>query len=180
MDIDWEYPGDETRGGNATTDKGNLVLLCDELRKYFDDSPEKFELSIAIPVSTTRFEVGYDLPNLAKSVHFFNVMAYDLHGVWDDPPIVGAHSDIGGINEAVDYMLTNSSIPASQIVLGLPAYGRSYTLANETCKGLGCPFERDSMKLQLEAALAQTVLYPLWKSMTGKKRAKGEVMIRQQ
>jgi len=36
LDIDWEYPGDETRGGNATLDKENLVLMCEELRKYFD------------------------------------------------------------------------------------------------------------------------------------------------
>ena len=173
MDIDWEYPGDETRGGNATTDKENLVLLCDELRKYFDDSPEKFELSIAIPVSTTRFEVGYDLPNLAKSVHFFNVMAYDLHGVWDDPPIVGAHSDIGGINEAVEYMLTNSSVLASQIVLGLPAYGRSYTLANETCKGLGCPFEKDSNETAIGGCLGTNGFVPFVEIYDWQEEGKG-------
>ena len=140
-------------GGNATNDKGNLVLLCDELRKYFDDAPEKFELSIAIPASPARFKVGYDLSSLAKSVHFINVMAYDLHGVWDQPPIVGAHSDIGGINEAVDYMMTDCSVPASQIVLGLPAYGRSYTMANETCTSLGCTFKEDSNETAIGGCL---------------------------
>jgi len=153
LDIDWEYPGDETRGGNATLDKENLVLLCDELRKYFDDAPEQFELSLAVPASPLRFEVGFDLSNLTKSVHFFNVMSYDLHGVWDDPPIVGAHSEIGLINEAVDYMLTNSSVPASQIVLGMPAYGRSFTMANDTCLSLGCPFKDDSNETAIGGCL---------------------------
>lgn len=144
LDIDWEYPGDNDRGGNSATDKANLVLLCTELRKQFDDTPEKFELTMAIPASITRFDVGFDLLNLAPSIHFFNLMAYDLHGTWDEPRIVGAHSDISGIDEAVQYILTNSSVPASQVVLGLPAYGRSYTLSNETCTSLGCPFKKNS------------------------------------
>ena len=144
MSSSWEYPGDETRGGNGNIDKENLVLLCDELRKNFDDAPEKFELSMAIPASVARFEVGFDFINLASSVHFFNVMAYDLHGIWDEPRIVGANSDIGGINKAIDYILTNSSVPASQVLLGLSAYGRSFTLSNDTCLTLGCPFKKNS------------------------------------
>ncbi|KAL7531751.1 hypothetical protein ACHAXR_007497 [Thalassiosira sp. AJA248-18] len=158
LDIDWEYPGDENRGGNATTDKENLVLLCDELRKYFEDAPEKFELSLAIPASTSRFEVGFDLSSLTKSVDFFNLMAYDLHGTWDDPPIVGAHSDIGGISEVIGYMINNSSVPPAQIVLGMPAYGRSFTMANatianETCLALGCPFKKDSNETAIGGCL---------------------------
>lgn len=153
LDIDWEYPGDETRGGNSTVDKENLVLLCQELRKYFDDAPEKFELSMAIPANTTRFELGYDFINLAPVVHSFNVMAYDVHGLWDEPKIIGAHSDISLINEAIDYMLTNSSVPASQILLGLAAYGRSYTLADDACLTLGCPFHRNSNKTAIGGCL---------------------------
>lgn len=153
MDLDWEYPGDETRGGNATVDKRNLVLLCQELRRYFDDSPEKFELSMAVPANTTKYEIGYDFINLAPSVHLFHVMAYDFHGLWDEPKIIGAHSDIGMINSAIDYMLTNSSVPASQVTLGLAAYGRSYTLADETCHTLGCPFHKNSNKTAIGGCL---------------------------
>ncbi len=153
MDIDWEYPGDQTRGGNTTVDKDNLVLLCQELRKYFDDAPEKFELSMAVPANTTRYEIGYDFINLAPVVHSFNIMAYDVHGLWDEPKIIGAHSDIGMINEAIDYMLTNSSVPASQIIFGLAAYGRSYTLADETCLTLGCPFHKKSNETAIGGCL---------------------------
>ena len=114
----------------------------------------------AIPASVYRYKVGFDLQNLAKSVHFFNVMAYDLHGVWDDPPLVGAHSDIRVIDEAIEYMLTNSSVPASQIVLGLAAYGRSYTLANETCVTLGCPFQEDSNETAIGGCLETNTFVP--------------------
>ena len=142
--FSWEYPGDETRGGNGTFDKQNLVLLCDELRKHFDEATEKFELSMAVPASVERSADGFDFINLAPSIHFFNVMAYDLHGIWDDPRIIGAHSEIDGIDNAIDYILTNSSVPASQVVLGLPAYGRSFTLSNDKCLSLGCPFKKNS------------------------------------
>jgi chitinase len=99
---------------------------------------------MAIPASVARAEAGFDFINLAPSVHFFNVMAYDLHGIWDDPRIAGAHSDIVGIGEAIDYILNNSTVPASQVVLGLPAYGRSFTLSDDTCLSLGCPFKKNS------------------------------------
>ena len=151
--MDWEYPGDETRGGDEKLDKENYVLLCEELRKYFDQAPEKFELSMAIPVSIYRYEAGFDFENLKYSVHFFNVMAYDLHGIWDDPPLVNAHSDIRLIDDAIDYLITNSSVPPSQIILGMPGYGRSYTLANETCVSLGCPFQEDSNETAIGGCL---------------------------
>ena len=50
-------------------DQCYLPLL---LPRYFDDAPEKFELSMAIPVSIYRYETGFDLVELQKSVHFFN------------------------------------------------------------------------------------------------------------
>lgn len=174
MDIDWEYPGDETRGGNATIDKDNLVLLCQELRKYFDDAPEKYELSMAVPASATRFEAGYDFINLAPAIHFFNVMAYDFHGVWDEPRIIGANSDIVRINEAVDYMLNNSSVRASQIVLGLAAYGRSYTLANDTCLDLGCPFHENSNTTSIGGCLNTSGFVPFVEIYDWEQEGKGK------
>ena len=159
LDIDWEYPADEARGGNATIDRENLVLMCDELRRYFDDAPEEFELSVAIPASVYRFEAGFDLFKLSRSVHFFNLMAYDLHGIWDDPPIVGAHSDVKGIDAAIQYMLDNS-VPSTQIVMGMPAYGRSYTMANDTCVTLGCEFDIFSNETALGGCLGTTGFVP--------------------
>jgi chitinase len=158
LDIDWEYPGDETRGGNATIDKRNLVLLCEELRKFFDAASEGFQLTIAIPASIARFESGFDLGGIAKSVDFFNVMAYDMHGVWDFPPVTGAHSDIAGINEAIDFMLTD--VAASQIVMGMPAYGRSYTMVDESCLALGCPFDESSNETAIGGCLDTSGFVP--------------------
>ena len=100
-------------------------------------------------------------------------MAYDLHGIWDDPPITGAHSDIVQINEAIDYMMTNSSVPSSQIVMGLSAYGRSYTLKNKTCTSLGCQFREDSNETALGGCLGTTGFVPYAEIHGWTKRGKG-------
>lgn len=115
---------------------------------------------MAIPASIDRYEAGFDFAELQKSVHYFGVMAYDLHGIWDEPPITGAHSDIVQINMAIDYMMTKGTVPSSQIVLGLSAYGRSYTLANKTCVKLGCPFREDSNETAIGGCLETTGFVP--------------------
>jgi GH18 family chitinase len=89
-----------------------------------------------------------------------SVMAYDLQGLWDDPRITGSHSDIAQINEAIDFMITNSSVPPSQIVMGLATYGRSYTLENKTCTTLGCPFREDSNETAIGGCLDTTGFVP--------------------
>ena len=101
-------------------------------------------------------------------------MAYDLHGIFDDPPITGAHSDIAQINEAIDYMITNSSVPPSQIVMGLPAYGRSYTLENKTCTTLGCEFRDDSNETALGGCLDTTGFVPYVEIYEWTKKGKGK------
>lgn len=70
--FDHVVVADEDRGGDEKLDKKNYALLCDELRKYFDQAPEKFELSMAIPASISRYEAGFDFEKLKNSVHFFN------------------------------------------------------------------------------------------------------------
>lgn len=67
LDLDWEYPGDEGRGGNETLDIGNYVLMCKELRKYFDQAPEKFELSMVS---------GH---NFRETLVFYSRYVYKIH-----------------------------------------------------------------------------------------------------
>lgn len=94
---------------------------------------------MAITVSPTRLSTGYNLPALAPYVDFFNLMAYDIHGDWDIPQIIGAHTDLSYIKNSVQYFLHNG-VPSNKIVLGLAAYGHTYYLSDPTCTAPGCGF----------------------------------------
>jgi hypothetical protein len=52
VDIDWEYPGDETRGGRPQ-DKDNYPLLIQELRAALDATGRPLLLTLAIGASWT-------------------------------------------------------------------------------------------------------------------------------
>lgn len=78
LDFDWEYPNQ--RGG-APEDKENYVQLLKELRKRFDE--EGFLLTAAVGAAQTSASKSYIVPEIVKYLDFVNLMAYDLHGLWD-------------------------------------------------------------------------------------------------
>ncbi|KAI2491274.1 hypothetical protein MHU86_23293 [Fragilaria crotonensis] len=139
VDLDWEYPGDPTRGGQAA-DKANFGLLVDAIRAAFDAAPVALELTMAVPIFQGKLTDGYDLPALAKGLDLFNLMAYDVHGEWDNPKVIGANSDLPAIFDAVRYFL-DAGVASSKMALGLAAYGRSYILADPSCTTGGCAFQ---------------------------------------
>lgn len=138
LDLDWEYPGLKDRGGKRA-DYDNYVLVTKELREAFNAAPEQFELTMAISLNITKLEIGFDLEGLAKYVDWFNLMAYDLWGSWDASQTALSHTDIRMIDEAVEYMA--HFVQRSKLVMGLGSYARTYTLADDDCLDLGCPFK---------------------------------------
>lgn len=62
-------------------------------------------------------------------IDFFNVMTYDLHGLWDRDvksigPIVQAHTNLTEIQMALNLLWRNNIDPAN-VNMGLGFYGRS-------------------------------------------------------
>ena len=77
-------------------------------------------------------------------VDWFNVMTYDIHGVWDSSdrytgPYVRPHTNLTEIDEGLS-LLWRAGVSAADVVLGLGFYGRSFTLANPKCTDPGCVF----------------------------------------
>jgi chitinase len=138
VDLDWEYPGDVNRGGSSV-DKRNYGSLLEAIRTAFDESSMELELSMASAIASYRLDAGYDLSTLARYLDFFNLMTYDIHGTWDVPKVVDAHTDMKYIFKSVQYFL-DVGVPSTKLVLGLAAYGRTYKLADESCTLAGCPF----------------------------------------
>mmetsp|Transcript_35778 Transcript_35778/g.66299 ORF Transcript_35778/g.66299 Transcript_35778/m.66299 type:complete len:802 (+) Transcript_35778:1510-3915(+) len=136
IDIDWESPLDRDKGGGPDNYE-RFVLLVEEIRSAIDRSKKDFLLTVALPA--TDWELyDYDVTGLSDYVDWFNLMSFDYHTPKNIPKTVGAHSDLKLIDSVV-FDLIQETAP-TKFVLGMAAYGRTYTLADDRCKELGCPF----------------------------------------
>ena len=141
IDIDWEYP--------AASDRENVTALLQAVRAELDSLGSKngrqYYLSVATPSSEANL-VGFDIPTVVTVVDWINLMTYDYHGSWDyttgfnaplygDPADPSSTWDIFNVSYTVDLYLT-MGVPASQLNLGLPLYGRSWEAVADTNHGL--------------------------------------------
>lgn len=144
VDIDWEYPGAEDRGG-IPEDGENFTLLLQDLKAAFDG---RYILTFTIPTSYWYLR-HFDIKKSVKAADWVNLMSYDLHGVWDqDNPIgshVMGHSNITEIDLALN-LLWRNDIPPNKIVLGTGFYGRTFALEDPSCTGPGCKFSGPGSK----------------------------------
>lgn len=138
LDMDWEYP--------KSSDKENFVALLKELRQGFEFEAEetgepRLLLSAAVPVGPDNVRGGYDVPNVAKSLDFINLMAYDFHGKWEsqaghNAPLFAPSSDSEWRKQlSVSFaaqMWTRLGAPKEKLVIGMPTYGRSFALADKS------------------------------------------------
>ena len=76
VDIDWEYPAANDRGG-IPADTDNFVLLMSEIQEEFARTNPGWEATITVPTSYWYLR-GFDISRLQKYVSWFNVMSYDL------------------------------------------------------------------------------------------------------
>ncbi|KAF2222118.1 hypothetical protein BDZ85DRAFT_239225 [Elsinoe ampelina] len=132
MDLDWEYPTADDRGGRPE-DQENFVLLSEDIRKAFGT---KYGYSITLPASYWYLQ-HFRLAEHQKYVNWFNLMSYDLHGVWDAAskfigPYVAPHTNITEIDQGLD-LLWRAGVKPENVVLGQGLYGRSFTLSDPTC-----------------------------------------------
>ncbi|KAK1850239.1 putative class V chitinase [Colletotrichum chrysophilum] len=142
VDIDWEYPVAEDRGG-IEADFDNFVNFISRLRNRLNNLGTPKGLSMTLPASYWYLK-GFDIINLEPHVDFFNVMTYDIHGVWDSTieslgPYAHAHTNLTEIEEALKLLWRNNINP-SRVNLGLGFYGRSFTMKDPSCMAAGCEF----------------------------------------
>ncbi|KAL8790427.1 MAG: hypothetical protein Q9213_000579 [Squamulea squamosa] len=142
VDLDWEYPVTDDRGG-IPEDFDNYVNFLSRLRNQLNSSGRRYGLTITLPASYWYLK-GFDIVRLEPHVDWFNIMTYDIHGVWDSGikslgPYAYAHTNLTEINLSLELLWRNNIDPA-RVVMGLGFYGRSFTMKDPGCMHAGCPF----------------------------------------
>lgn len=144
IDIDWEYPGDLSRGGSAD-DFNNFFQFLQECSLAFSKVEPQLLLSYSAPAHVPKGvpQSFQEDPNsyfrwlalCAKYLDHLNVMAYDYHTPFDDPKITGVNAPLLRdtnpnsplfIAKTLENYLSNG-VPANKIVLGIPAFGHSFS-----------------------------------------------------
>lgn len=157
IDIDWEYPRSEDAAGYVQL----LQTMREELRRAGRGRARPYQLSIAAAADLPSLARTYSqLRAIAAQVDYLNLMAYDLNGPWQkltnhqahlyaDPaepkianPLPGAApAELAvSVDRAVQAYL-EAGVPARQLVLGLPFYGRAYFGVAGGAPGLYQPFQ---------------------------------------
>ncbi|RDA86958.1 putative chitinase [Ophiocordyceps camponoti-leonardi (nom. inval.)] len=141
IDVDWEFPKTSEQADQHLHLMQTIREKLNKLKPFHND--HRFLLTIAISASPKSHEF-LRLPDLAKELDYIYLMAYDFTGGWGErirhlanlyrsqsmPSSTPELSAAEGVES-----LVSAGVAASQIVLGVPTYGRSFfnvTLGEET------------------------------------------------
>lgn len=148
VDLDWEYPEAPDRSGRGE-DFENFPKFMANLRSELKRTGGRDGVSITLPASYWYLQ-HFDIVELQKSVDFFNIMSYDLHGTWDQGnrwtgEYLNPHTNLTEIDAALD-LLWRNDIDPGMVVLGLAFYARAYTVVDRNCMEPGCLFASGTRK----------------------------------
>ncbi|MCL2189267.1 MAG: glycosyl hydrolase family 18 protein [Defluviitaleaceae bacterium] len=135
IDMDWEYPGMDTAGIDASpADKDNFTDLIRLLR-------EKQKSGAVVSMAAGALQEcidNLDLPELMKYMDFINLMTYDM-SAWNKVTYHTAlfPSDVEGMTgaQAAD-LFEKNGWPRNKMTLGAAFYARNY----KEVDGLGADF----------------------------------------
>jgi len=142
IDFDWEYPSNVGVGCNIVSpnDTANFLSFLQELRA--DPVGSKLFLTAATSVTPWADASGSPATNLtgfSDVLDYIAIMNYDIWGSWS--PTAGPNAPLNdtcaagpqkaGSAVAAVQAWNSAGIPMNQIVLGVPGYGHSFSVATK-------------------------------------------------
>ncbi|XP_069489158.1 chitinase-3-like protein 1 isoform X2 [Ambystoma mexicanum] len=152
LDLSWQFPGSR---GSLPEDKQRFTLLVQELMAEFRaeaqrTGKERLLLSAAVSGERGTIDAAYEISTIARDLDFINVLAYDLHGFWQDrtghgSPLYGDRAETESMPyNSVDATMRywrDSGAPADKLIMGIAAFGQTFTLASPSNTGIGAPIK---------------------------------------
>jgi chitinase len=150
LDVDWEFPVSGGNRGNIERpeDKANFTLLLAEMRRQLDAEGKKdgrhYELTIAASAGPRGF-ANIEAARIAELLDFIAVMTYDYHAgsreAHHNAPLYAASGDptpAFNVDSTMRRFLA-AGVPASKLLVGVPFYGRAYSVTSKANNGLFQP-----------------------------------------
>ncbi|XP_072500419.1 chitinase-3-like protein 2 [Notamacropus eugenii] len=148
LDVDWIFPELNEKPFFASLIHELAVAFQEEVKK---SQKKKLLLSVGVASGRQIIDNSYDIKDLARNVDFINLLSFDFHGSWDIPLVTGHNSPLKkgsqdqrnsayyNVDYAVNYW-KNQGMPGEKIIMGIPMYGRSFTLSTPASNsGVGAP-----------------------------------------
>ncbi|OAX39728.1 glycoside hydrolase family 18 protein [Rhizopogon vinicolor AM-OR11-026] len=139
VNFDWEYPNHQGIGCNtiSSDDTANFLSLLQVLRQ--DSKGDSITISAAVSISPfvdSNGNPSTDVSGFAKVLDYVAIMDYDIWGSWSstvgpNAPLndtFATSSDQQGSAVSAVNAWSKAGMPVDQIVLGVAAYGHSFSV----------------------------------------------------
>ncbi|KAK9767081.1 Chitinase 4 [Basidiobolus ranarum] len=137
LDIDWEYPKDNTDAQNYVALLHDLRCALDQYAESKGEGNRRYLLTTAMPCGESQYSF-LKLSEMNQYLDLFYLMAYDFNGSWSGT--CGHQANLRGsemgVEKAINFYIS-AGIPSHKLVVGLPMYGRAF----QNTDGLNCPYQ---------------------------------------
>ncbi|KAG9456264.1 hypothetical protein H6P81_000772 [Aristolochia fimbriata] len=142
VDLDWELPENQT-------DMDNLGLLFQEWKAVIDYEASNTGRALLLLTAAVHYagtvwgSRTYPARAINNYVSWVNAMCYDYHGSWDTSQtgtLAGLYDPNGSLSTSYGLQSWLSiGVRPEKVMMGLPLFGRSWTLRDPGVHGIGAP-----------------------------------------